>query len=164
MLLYKNTERSLLPSLLFYPVLGCIALASLGKKGQQLLFCCVAAIKALKHKIFVDLGNIGKIIGVEMMPRSISYYEELIKTLKDPLEAAPYIEVVLEEGDPKMLRKALKNIIEAQGGVDKLLERVKQCYEKLVQMLEEKGEVDFYCLSALLDALGLQLAVTVKSM
>ena len=99
-----------------------------------------------------------------MMPRSISYYEELIKTLKDPLEAAPYIEVVLEEGDPKMLRKALKNIIEAQGGVDKLLERVKQCYEKLVQMLEEKGEVDFYCLSALLDALGLQLAVTVKSM
>jgi len=30
-------------------------------------------------------------------------------------------------------------------------------------MLEEKGEIEFYCLSALLDALGLQLAVTVKS-
>lgn len=97
------------------------------------------------------------------MPRSISYHEQLIEALKDPLEAAPYIEVVLEEGDPKMLRKALKNVIEAQGGIDQLSERVKQCYEKFDQMLEEKGEIEFYCLSALLDALGLQLAVTVKS-
>ncbi|HEY9795111.1 MAG TPA: hypothetical protein V6D30_05670 [Leptolyngbyaceae cyanobacterium] len=79
------------------------------------------------------------------------------------MEAAPYIEVVLEEGDPKMLSKALKNVIAAQGGVDKLSEQVKQSYNKLDQMLEEKGEIEFYCLSALLDALGLQLAVTVKS-
>jgi DNA-binding phage protein len=98
-----------------------------------------------------------------MMPRSISYHEQLIKDLKDPLEAAPYIEVVLEEGDPKMLRKALKNVIEAQGGIDKLSAQVKQCYEKLDQMLSEKGEIEFYCLSTLLDALGLQLAVTAKS-
>lgn len=98
------------------------------------------------------------------MPRSISYHEQLIEALKDPLEAAPYIEVVLEEGDPKMLRKALKNVIEAQGGIDQLSKRVKQCYQKLDQRLEEKGEIEFSCLSALLDALGLQLAVTVKSM
>ena len=97
------------------------------------------------------------------MPRSISYYEELIEALKDPLEAAPYIEVVLEEGDPKMLSKALKNVIEAQGRVDQLSEQVKQYYQKLDQMLEEKGEIEFYCLSALLDALGLQIAVTVNS-
>ena len=97
------------------------------------------------------------------MPRSISYHEELIEALKDPLEGAPYIEVVLEEGDPKMLRKALKNVIEARGGVALLSEQVKQSYDKL-DMLEENGEIEFYCLSALLDALGLQLAVTVKSM
>lgn len=98
------------------------------------------------------------------MPRSISYHEELIEALKDPLEAAPYIEVVLEEGDPKMLRKALKNVIEARGGVALLSKQVKQSYDKLDQMLEENGEIEFYCLSALLDALGLQLAVTVKPM
>ncbi|HAJ64797.1 MAG TPA: hypothetical protein DCP31_40785 [Cyanobacteria bacterium UBA8543] len=98
------------------------------------------------------------------MPRSISYHEELIEILKDPLEAAPYIEVVLEEGDPKMLKKALRTVVEAQGGIDKLSAQVKQDYKKLDQMLEEKGEVEFYCLSTLLDALGLQLAVTVKSM
>jgi DNA-binding phage protein len=124
----------------------------------------VAVIKVLKHKISAKLRNIGKTIGVETMPRSISYHEELIEALKDPLEAAHYIEVVLEEGDPKMLRKALKNVIEAQGGVSLLSERVKQSYDKLDQVLEEKGEIEFYCLSALLDAFGLQLAVTVKSM
>jgi DNA-binding phage protein len=98
-----------------------------------------------------------------MMPRSTSYHEKLIKDLKDPLEAAAYIEVVLEEGDPKMLSKALKNVIEAQGGINKLSAQVKDCYEKLDVMLLEKREVEFYCLTALLDALGLQLAVTVKS-
>lgn len=97
------------------------------------------------------------------MPRTTSYHEELIKDLKNPLEAAFYIEVVLEEGDPKMLSKALKNVIEAQGGIEQMSASVQQGYEKLEQMLSEKGEIEFYCLSTLLDALGLQLAVTVKS-
>ncbi len=99
----------------------------------------------------------------QTMPRSTSYHTKLIEDLKDPLEAAAYIEIVLEEGDPKMLGKALKNVIEAQGGVDKLSASVKQFHDKLEQMLLEKEEIEFYCLSALLDALGLQLAVTVKS-
>lgn len=53
------------------------------------------------------------------MPRSISYHEELITALKkDPLEAASYLEIILEEGDPKMLLNALKNVIEAQGEIN----------------------------------------------
>ncbi|WP_243458419.1 hypothetical protein [Nostoc sp. UIC 10630] len=86
-----------------------------------------------------------------------------VKHLQDPLEAASYIEVVLEEGDPKMLGKALKNVIEAQGGIDQFPAQVKQSYEQLDLMLSEQGEIEFYCLRKLLDALGLQLAVTVKS-
>lgn len=98
-----------------------------------------------------------------MMPKSTSYHAKLIQYLQDPLESAAYIEVVIEEGDPKMLNKALKNVIEAQGGIDRLSVPVQQCYQKLTQMLSEKGEIEFYCLSTLLDALGLQLAVSVKS-
>lgn len=97
------------------------------------------------------------------MPRSVSYHEGLVKHLQDPLEAASYIEIVLEEGDPKMLGKALKNVIEAQGGIERFPAQVKQCYEQLDLMLSEQGEIEFYCLSKLLAALGLQLAVTVKS-
>jgi DNA-binding phage protein len=62
-----------------------------------------------------------------------------------------------------MLRKALKNVIEAQGGIEQLSLQIRQYYHKLDQMLLEKGEVEFYCINALLDALGLQLAVIVKS-
>ncbi|QFS46838.1 DNA-binding protein [Nostoc sphaeroides] len=97
------------------------------------------------------------------MPRSVSYHEGLVKHLQDPLEAASYIEVLLEEGDPKMLGKALKNVIEAQGGIEQFPAPVKQCYEQLDLMLSEQGEIEFYCLKKLLEALGLQLAVTVKS-
>ncbi len=97
------------------------------------------------------------------MARSASYHKELIKDLKDPLEAASYIEVVLEEDDPKMLRKALKNVIEAQGGIDQLSLQAKQCYEKLDQMLSEAAEIEFHSLISILNALGLQLSVTVKS-
>ncbi|WP_353931961.1 hypothetical protein WJM97_05105 [Okeanomitos corallinicola TIOX110] len=86
------------------------------------------------------------------MSRSTSYHAKLIQDLQNPLEAAAYIEVVLEEGDPKMLNKAIKNVIEAQGGV-----------ENLAQKLSEQGEIEFYGLTTLLDALGLQLGVTVKS-
>ena len=54
-----------------------------------------------------------KIIKVQPkeMPRSISYHEELITALKDPLEAASYVEVVVEEGDPKMLLRCRMKLI-----------------------------------------------------
>lgn len=97
-----------------------------------------------------------------MMPKSTNYHEKLIQDLKNPLEAAVYIEVILEENNPKMLSKALKNVIEADGGVDQLSAQVKKLYNKLDQMLLEKSEIEFYSLNSLLDALGLHLAVTVK--
>ncbi|MEH2323937.1 MAG: hypothetical protein V7K32_10240 [Nostoc sp.] len=96
------------------------------------------------------------------MPKSTNYHEKLIQDLKNPLEAAVYIEVILEENNPKMLSKALKNVIEADGGVDQLSAQVKKLYNKLDQMLLEKSEIEFYSLNSLLDALGLHLAVTVK--
>jgi DNA-binding phage protein len=114
------------------------------------------------QKILPEQRNIGKTTGVERMPKSTSYHEKLIQDLKNPLEAAAYIEVVLEEGDPKMLSKALKNVIEAYGGVDQLSAQVKELYNKLDQMLSDKGEIEFYSLNSVLDALGLHLAVTVK--
>ncbi|MEH2255509.1 hypothetical protein [Nostoc sp.] len=39
-----------------------------------------------------------------------------------------------------MLSKALKNVIEAQGGIDKLSVQVKEVYDKLEQILAEKEE------------------------
>ncbi|NET02838.1 MAG: hypothetical protein F6K61_20265 [Sphaerospermopsis sp. SIO1G1] len=97
------------------------------------------------------------------MPRSTSYHEKIIQDLKYPLEAAAYIEVVLEESDPKMLKKAINNVIESQGGIDQLSVSTKECYNHLAQKLSEQGEVEIYSLTTLLDALELQLEITVKS-
>jgi DNA-binding phage protein len=48
------------------------------------------------------------------MLRSTSYHAKLIKDLQDPLEAEAYIEAVKEEGNTELLKKALKNVAEAQ--------------------------------------------------
>lgn len=97
------------------------------------------------------------------MAKSMSYQEELIKSMKEPSEAAPYIEACLEEGDPAVLRLALRNVVEAHGRMNKLSEKAKMLHEKFDLMLSEKKGEELYCLGALLDELGFHLAVTVKS-
>ena len=94
------------------------------------------------------------------MPRSVTYHEKLIRDLKDPSEAAAYIEVALEENEPKILSKALKNVIEAHGGIEHLSLSAKQVYKKLDTNLTECGQVEYYALNTLLKELGLYLSVT----
>jgi DNA-binding phage protein len=96
------------------------------------------------------------------MSRSVSYHEDLIKSLKNPLEAASYIEVALEEGDPKIIWKAVNNVIEAKGGLEYLPSSIQEHYGKIDQLLSKKGEIEFLSLTAILDALGLQILVMVK--
>ena len=45
------------------------------------------------------------------------YQKDLIEALKDPTEAAAYLNVALEEGDKDALLLALRNIAEANGGM-----------------------------------------------
>lgn len=60
-----------------------------------------------------------------MMPKSKIYHEDLIQSLKDPSEAAMYIEVTIEEGEIEMLRKALKNVVEAHEKMNNISEKNK---------------------------------------
>ena len=46
---------------------------------------------------------------------SVSYHEDLIESLRDPIERAAYINSALEEGDKKVLLKAVRNVNEAAG-------------------------------------------------
>lgn len=94
------------------------------------------------------------------MPKSKSYHEDLIQSLKDLSEAAMYIEVTIEEGEVEMLRKALKNVVESHEKMNNLSEKAKLIYEKFDRMLSERKGEEIYCLSALLEALGFHLSVT----
>jgi DNA-binding phage protein len=47
------------------------------------------------------------------------YQKDLIEALKDPVEAAAYLNGALEEGDRKTFLLALRNVAEANGGLEK---------------------------------------------
>ncbi|MBW4609948.1 MAG: transcriptional regulator [Hassallia sp. WJT32-NPBG1] len=98
--------------------------------------------------------------------KRISYKESLISSLKDPQEAAGYLETFLEleqEGrEPELLRSALKNVVDARLLSDNVSEEAKQHYEQLDKMLSESGGTEIYTLIEFLDALGYRIALVSK--
>lgn len=52
-----------------------------------------------------------------MAKRSTTYQEDLIEALKDPQEAAAYLNAAIEEGDRTLFLLALRNVAEAHGGM-----------------------------------------------
>ncbi len=93
------------------------------------------------------------------MPKSKSYQPKLLEALRDPEEAAEYLNAALEEGDKELFLLALRNVADARGGLSKLAEATDLNRENLYRMLSERGNPEFYSLNALLHALGFRLAV-----
>lgn len=73
------------------------------------------------------------------------YHDYLIASLKDPEEAAAYLEVALEEDfDPKLLRKAFMNVLEALGSERLTSEQLTQCYEQTNYLFESASSSTIY--------------------
>ena len=97
------------------------------------------------------------------MTKSKSYREELIQSLKNPMEAAEYLNAALEEGSPEAFLLALKDVTEALGGgMSKLARKARLNRENLYRMLSEKGNPELRSMGTLLNALGFKLAIEVK--
>ncbi|MFB8788576.1 MAG: transcriptional regulator [Potamolinea sp.] len=98
------------------------------------------------------------------MPTSRSYQEYLIQSLKDPVEAAAYIEAILEEKDPEpeLLQLALGNVAEALGELNLSSEQAKIHKEKLNDLLSKHGSDAIYSLRDWLNTLGLKLSVVIS--
>mgnify|MGYP001551120469 FL=1 len=96
------------------------------------------------------------------MERSRPYPEFLKEALSDPLEAAGYLNVALEDGDKELFLIALRNVAEARlGGMSKLAEATGLNRESLYRMLSGKGNPELKSLDKLLHALGLRISVEV---
>lgn len=97
------------------------------------------------------------------MPRSDSYREYLIESLKDSEHAGGFIGAILEEKDPEpeLLRNAIRKVIEARSRMNALSESAKQHHEKLDKMLTASGGEEIYCFVELLEALGFKLEIAV---
>lgn len=89
-----------------------------------------------------------------------SYKENLLKRLEDPRYAAEYLEQVLAEKDSAAFLVALKDVVEAGGGVGNLAGRVGLKRPSLYKILSKKGNPTLDTLQEILKPLGLRVTVT----
>lgn len=93
-------------------------------------------------------------------PASVPHRTWLLKWLKDPKNAAAYVEAALEENDPEGLLQALRNVADARGGVARIAEKTGLNREALYRTLSKRGNPQLKSLAAILGATGLRLSVT----
>ena len=92
------------------------------------------------------------------VPRDTSYDETLIKALTDPIEAAAYIEAVMELDDPTTLLLALRNVAKAHGMVE-VARRADMGDKTLFRALSESSNPTLSTVHKVLHAVGLRLSV-----
>lgn len=78
---------------------------------------------------------------------------------RDPRFAAEYLNAVLADGDQEEIMLALRRLSNACGGVQKLAKEADLNATTLYRTLSPKGNPELKSLTALLRALGMQLAV-----
>jgi len=96
-----------------------------------------------------------------MRRASASYEEGLKKDLASPREAAAYLNAALEDGSREVFLMALRDVAEARGiarvARESLLNR-----ENAYRIFSERGNPRLSSLNALLEAMGLKLAIQVR--
>lgn len=85
------------------------------------------------------------------------HHDFLIKYLANPIQAAAYLTSVAEDGDVKFLLKALRNVVEAQGGIAKLAQKTKLSRTTLYKTLSTEGNPEIKTLSIILRVYGIRI-------
>jgi probable addiction module antidote protein len=126
-------------------------------------YCYVVDPKKIRKKILDSPRNTGVTIkGEKMSKSSISYRNGLLKDLKDTGEAAAYLNAALEDGSQEVFMLALRDVADAKG-ISDLAIKSGLNRENMYRILSEKGNPQLGSLSALLEGMGLKLAVEVKN-
>jgi len=100
------------------------------------------------------------------MAKSKNYQNWLIEKLKDHDEAVAYLNAALEEslkGDEEsqhLFLIALRNVVEAHGGIGNLAKKAGMGRESLYKTLSENGNPKWHTLVSLVIALGLNLRLS----
>ncbi len=88
------------------------------------------------------------------------YRNDLLKRLRDPKYAAEYLAQVLAEKDSAAFLIALKDVVEAGGGMGKLSGKVGLKRPSLYKILSKNGNPTLETLQEILEPLGLRVSVT----
>ncbi|MDP3191031.1 addiction module antidote protein [Rhodoferax sp.] len=92
-------------------------------------------------------------------PRDANLDDYLVKTMKDPAEAAAYIEAVMELDDPAALLVALRHVAKAHGMAE-IARRADVGDKTLFKALSATGNPTLATVHKVLAAVGLRLSVT----
>lgn len=88
---------------------------------------------------------------------TIDYKEDfLMKDLRNLDHAADYLTAAIEEGEDVFLL-AVRDVVEAQGGIGALAKATNLNRENLYDMLSEKGNPRLTSITSILDHLGFEL-------
>ena len=91
--------------------------------------------------------------------KTVSYDEHLHERLKDPKEAAAYLNAALEDEDARVFLVALKDVAEAHGGLSKLAKGTELNRENLYRILSPRGNPRLDSLVSILDMFDLHLSI-----
>ena len=94
------------------------------------------------------------------MAKNIDYHDYLIETLKEPSEAAGYLNAALDDGDIDGFLEALRNVVEAHGGMTKLSEKSSKGRNSLYKTISSTGNPYLRSTNEILHTLGFHLSVT----
>src|SRR5437016_3350248 len=94
------------------------------------------------------------------MPKYLKYRTFLVESLREQKEAKAYLEAALEENDPEFFLLAIKDVIEARGGIGKFAQMSGLNRQNLYQMLSKQGNPELKSLWNLLDSLGMRLSIS----
>jgi len=87
------------------------------------------------------------------------YASQLIEDLKDPVEAAAYLEAALEEGNREALLVAMRHVTAAHGGMAAIAQQTGLSRESLYRAFSKQGNPTVATLSSVLAATGLRLSI-----
>ena len=94
---------------------------------------------------------------------AVSHQKFLIQSLRDTGEASAYLNAALEGGDRRAFCLALKNVLDAQGGMSHFARKTRINRVSLHQMLSKKGNPGFDNILLLLQSAGVRFLVAANS-
>jgi probable addiction module antidote protein len=91
-------------------------------------------------------------------PRDVSFEDYMIESMKDPTEAAAYIEAAIDLEDPTALLLALRHVAKAHGMAE-VARRAEVADKNLFKALSATGNPTLATVHKVLAAVGLRLSV-----
>lgn len=100
-------------------------------------------------------------MGKGRVPPAVPRRGHLRAELADPAFAAAYLNAAVRESDPGAFLQALRNVVDARGGIAQVAQRTDLNRQAVYRMLSESGNPEFRSLQRLLGATGLDFNVQV---